>query len=148
MSNTFMNGLKSASNYTLTENLALTHKSTGSELLNLFAMGAAYRTRSDENCILLFKNAYIENPTYALKCLFYIRDVRGGQGERRFFRICMKWLANTHPEVVVRNMQYIPEYGRYDDLFIFIGTPVEKDMFTFLREEVENGIKVIEAIHE
>ena len=88
--NTFMNGLKNATNFTYTENGAVTHKSTNSKLLDMFAMGAAYRTRTDEDVIVLFHNAYKENPVYALKCLFYIRDVRGGQGERRFFRVVMK----------------------------------------------------------
>ena len=77
--NTFLNGMKTAANYTLTENGALTHKSTMDGLMDLFAMGAAYRTRSDEDCILLFKNALEENEIYALKCLFYLRDVRGGK---------------------------------------------------------------------
>ena len=47
--------------------------------MDLFALGAAYRTRNDEDCILLFKKAFEENETYAMKCLFYIRDVRGGK---------------------------------------------------------------------
>ena len=54
MSNVFMNGLKNANNFAVTENGALTHKSTMDNLMDLFAMGAAYRTRSDEDCILLF----------------------------------------------------------------------------------------------
>ena len=89
--NTFLNGMKTASNYTRTENGALTHKSTMDGLMDLFAMGAAYRSRTDEDVMLLFKNAFDENPVYALKCLFYIRDVRGGQGERRFFRVATKY---------------------------------------------------------
>ena len=77
--NTLLNGLKNQSNFTHTENGALTHKTTKSMLLDMFAMGAAYRTRTESDVILLFKNAYEENPEYALKCLFYIRDIRGGK---------------------------------------------------------------------
>jgi len=77
--NTFMNGLQSSTNYTHTENGALTHKTTGSDVLDMFAQGGAYRKRSDDDCILLFKNAYADNPKYALKCLFYLRDIRGGK---------------------------------------------------------------------
>lgn len=77
--NTFLNGLKNATNYGYTENGAVKHLTTKSALLDMFALGAAYRKRSEEDCILLFKNAYNENPEYALKCLFYIRDIRGGK---------------------------------------------------------------------
>ncbi len=77
--NTFMNGLQNSTNYTYTENQALTHKTSGSDVLDMFAQGGAYRKRSDDDCILLFKNAYEDNPKYALKCLFYLRDIRGGK---------------------------------------------------------------------
>lgn len=134
--NTFMNGLKNASNYTVTENGAVTHKSTMSDLLDLFAMGAAYRTRSNEDVILLFKKAFAENPVYALKCLFYIRDVRGGQGERRFFKVAMKWLASEDAGAARRNLEHIPMFGRWDDLFIFFGTELEKDALDFIKHQL------------
>lgn len=136
MENKFMSGLKTATNYAVTENGALTHKTTESDLLDLFAMGAAYRTRSDEDVIMLFKNAFAENPVYALKCLFYIRDVRGGQGERRFFRVAMKWLATNHTDAALRNLEHIPEFGRWDDLFIFLGTPVGNAALDFIKHQL------------
>lgn len=147
--NAFLNGMKNATNLTYTENGALTHKSTNSDLLDLFAMGGAYRKRSDEDCILLFKNAYIENPTYALKCLFYLRDIRGnGQGERRFFRVCMKWLASYDREAARRNLKYVAEYGRWDDLYIFVGTPIEDEMWKFLKTSVEKGLTELFELNE
>ena len=51
--NTFVNGLKDATNYTHTTNGALTRKTSGSDVLDMFAQGGAYRKRSDEDCILL-----------------------------------------------------------------------------------------------
>ena len=134
--NTFMNGLKNATNYTLTENGGITHKSTRSDLLDMFAMGAAMRTRSDEDVIVMFRKAFAENPVYALKCLFYIRDVRGGQGERRFFRVCMKDLARQNTEAARRNLEHVPEFGRWDDLYIFVGTPLEADAFAFMKKQL------------
>jgi hypothetical protein len=77
--NTFLNGLKDANNFGYTENGAVTHRTSKSALLDMFALGGAYRNRSDEDCILLFKNAFEEDEVYALKCLFYLRDVRGGK---------------------------------------------------------------------
>ena len=136
MENKFMSGLKTATNFTYTENGALTHKTTESDLLDLFAMGAAYRTRSNEDVIVLFKNAFVENPTYALKCLFYLRDIRGGQGERRFFRVAMKWLAAYNTDAALRNLKHIPEFGRWDDLFVFLGTPIENEALNFIKHQL------------
>ena len=134
--NTLLNGMKNATNYTYTENGALTHKSTMSGLLDLFGMGAAYRTRSDVDCIMLFSKAYDEDPVYALKCLFYLRDVRGGQGERRFFRVVTRWLADNKTEVMRRNLKFVPEFGRWDDLYEFIGTKLENDAFELMRKQL------------
>lgn len=134
--NGFLNGLTNATNYTLTENGNLTHKTTRSDLLDMFAMGGAMRQRSDADIILMFRKAFKENEVYALKCLFYLRDVRGGQGERRFFRICMKDLALNHTEAARRNMKYVAEYGRWDDLYVFVGTPLEVEMFAFIKEQL------------
>ena len=139
--NTFMNSLNSTYNYKRTENGALAHKSTGSAVYDMFAMGAAYRSRSDADCILLFKNAFEEDETLALKCLFYIRDCRGGQGERRFFRVCMRWLAENHPERAAALAEYVPEYGRYDDWFkIYFGTPVEGQVIKMMKSQLSTDM--------
>lgn len=77
--NKLLESLKNETNFTRTENGALTHTSTLNKVLDMFAMGGAYRNRSEEDIILLFKEAYEENPELALKCLFYIRDILEGK---------------------------------------------------------------------
>lgn len=77
--NKMLSALKSSNNYATTENGAITHKTTESALLDMFAMGGAMRNRSIGDVTLMFKKAYQENPVYALKCLFYLRDIRGGK---------------------------------------------------------------------
>lgn len=139
--NKFLNGLTNSANYTLTENGAVTHTTTRSDLLDMFAMGAAMRKRSDEDVILMFRKAFAENPTYALKCLFYIRDVRGGQGERRFFRVCMRDLAVQNTEAALRNLRHVPEFGRWDDLYVFVGTPLEAAALNFMKEQLALDIQ-------
>ena len=138
--NTFMDSLIRTTNFTETENGAIAHKSTLNKIYDMFALGGAYRNRTDEDCILLFKNALEEDETLALKCLFYLRDIRGGQGERRFFRVCFNWLAKNYPEIARRNLINLAEYGRYDDLYCVVGTPVEKDMFALIKEQLEKDI--------
>lgn len=132
----FLNAMKNVTNFTYTENGALTHKSTGTDLYDMFALGGAMRTRSDEDVILMFQKAYKENPVYAMKCLFYLRDVRGGQGERRFFRTVMKYMAKHNADAIRDMIQHIPEYGRWDDLYVFVDTPLEKDAFEFIKGQL------------
>ena len=137
MSNTFMNALRNEYNYDYTTNGALAHKTTRSKVYDMFALGGAYRQRSDEDCILLFKEAYDENPTLAVKCLFYLRDCRGGQGERRFFRVCFNWLCHTHSAHARKLLIQVSEYGRWDDLiYCAMGTPVESAMLDIIDKQL------------
>lgn len=131
--NKFLQGMK---NYTYTDNGALSYKSTLNAVYDLFALGAAYRERSDEDCIELFRKAFDDDETYAMKCLFWIRDARGGAGERRFFRVCMKWLASEHPDAVRRNLVYFSDLGRWDDYFCLFDTPLEKEMLAFIKHQI------------
>ena len=135
--NNFLKALKNETNFGYTENMAITHRTTKSDLLDMFALGGSMRNRSENDIILMFRKAYEENPTYALRCLFYLRDVRGGgQGERRFFRICMKDLAKNNTEAAKRNLQHIPTFGRWDDLYVFVDTPLENDAFAFIKKQL------------
>lgn len=130
--NELLKNLKMDTNYTLTENGALTHVTTLDKVLDMFAMGGSMRNRSDDDVINMFKQAYEEDKTLALKCLFYLRDVRGGAGERRFFRVCIKWLANEYPEEMEHLIPLISEYGRYDDLFELFDTSCEAAMMEYI----------------
>ena len=76
MSNTFLNELQDKTNFTYTENYAVTHKTTGSKVYDMFAEGGAYRNRTKEDKITLFSQAFKEDYNLALKCLFYLRDIK------------------------------------------------------------------------
>lgn len=130
--NEFLQAMKQDTNYGYTENGGVKHNSTLNPVLDMFAMGGAMRKRSDDDVITMFSSAYRADPTHALRCLFYLRDVRGGQGERRFFRVCFKWLANKHPEEVEHLIKFVREYGRWDDLFELFDTPCEPAMLGYI----------------
>lgn len=134
--NPLVAGLENASNVTTTENGALAYKSTLNSLLDFFGNGAALRKRSDADVIQLFSKAYAEDKLLALKTLFYIRDVRGGQGERKTFRTIMKWLASNHLTVVRKNLQNISVFGRWDDLYSLFDTELEKDVITLFTNQL------------
>jgi hypothetical protein len=71
--------------------------------------------------------AYAEDPDKTMKIVFFARDARGGLGERRFFRCAVSTLVDIAPDSVRKNIPLFAEYGRYDDLCILLGTPLEKD---------------------
>ena len=137
MTNTFLNQMTKNANIDYTENGGVTRKSTESKVLDMFAVGGAYRNRSDADVILLFKNAFEEDPLLAMKCLFYLRDVRGGQGERRFFRVAFRWLCDNYPDVAKMNLINVSEYGRWDDLiYVAVDTKVQTAAFNIIKHQL------------
>ena len=108
--------LKNENNRTYTENGAVTHMTTYSDCLDLFATIGALRSRSEQEILNRFVRAFTEDPDLAMKTLFFARDVRGGLGERKVFRVCLQWLAQNKPTSAKKNIPYIAEYGRWDDL--------------------------------
>lgn len=140
-----LNELKKEANRTLTENGAATYCTTQSDCLDLFAAVGALRREDDKEIAERFARAYAEDPDLAMKILFYARDVRGGLGERRVFRTCLRWLAEYAPESVRRNIARIAEYGRWDDLFVLEGTLCESNMMHLIRRQLHADLAALEA---
>ena len=123
MSSMFETALKNtlANETSCTENGAVGYKTSGKALLDLNFSVSSLRKASKETIENKFSAAFFESPAYAVKWLFFARDIRcNGLGERRLFKICLKWLANTRPEIVKRLIELVPCYGRWDDLFCLI----------------------------
>lgn len=140
--NSLLRAMKENDNITRTNNGDVAYKSTLDGVMDLFAFGGSYRGHSDEDCITLFRKAFDEDATLAMKCLFYLRDVRGGgQGERRFFRVVCNWLAYEHDVYMSRNLKLVPEYGRWDDLYAFVGTPLENMAFRMIKKQLALDIQ-------
>jgi len=132
---TLLNEIKKQQSETITENGAATFNTTLNFNLDFFALGAALRNRPESEVISLYSKAFSEDPLIALKTLFYFRDVRGGQGERKTFRTLLKCLANNHPNIVAANMSNIIHYGRWDDLFSLKDTPVWMDVLAIVKNK-------------
>ena len=141
MSKNFVNALKQEDNLTLTENGATALKSTYSSLVDLFGQIGSFRTRSDEEIEIAFSKAFAEDKLLAMKITYYARNIRGGLGERKVFRIIIKFLAKLYPEIIEKNIQHIPIFGRYDDLYEFIGTEVENTMWNLIKEQWTSDIQ-------
>lgn len=120
----FMNAVKQTldneMNYNITENGAVGFRTTGKELLDLNFAVASLRKMSDEEVAKRFMKAFCENKMLAMKWLFYARDARQGIGERRLFRVVMKHLVESNPEMVIPVIPFIAEYGRVDDMWCML----------------------------
>jgi len=136
--------LKSEANYTLTENGALTYASTMDECLDLFATAGALRNAPEDEIAERFLRAYAEDADTAMKILFYARDIRGGLGERRFFRVVLKFLCEYHMDSVIRNIDRIADFGRFDDVLVLMDTPCEKAAVAFLKAQLDKDLQALE----
>ena len=121
MINKIKNEIKKRNNFSITENGAVGYKTTNSALVDLNYQVSSLRNAPEEEIALLFTLAFHENRKYALKWLFFARDVREGLGERRLFRICYRELARLDIEAFYGNLHNIAEYGRWDDLVSLLG---------------------------
>lgn len=136
--------LKRKMNTTYTENGAATSRTSYSDCLDLFARAGAMRNAGDQEVIECFKRAYIENPDLAMKILFYIRDIRGGIGERRVFRTILSWLSDYRPDSIRRNISVIAEYGRFDDLLELLGTECQEDAVRTIARQLKSDMNALE----
>jgi len=137
--------LKNAANMTRTENGAASYVSTNSHCLDLFATIGALRSAPEQDIIGRFLKAYAEDPDLAMKILFYARDIRGGLGERRVFRIILKYLADHEPASVRKNLEYIAEFGRWDDVLALLDTPCHAEALELIRRQLAVDMAAMEA---
>lgn len=140
MGNKFVEAMVKEGNRTLTENGMEAVKSTESALVDLFGVIGALRSRSSDEVERLFAAAMSEDKLLAVKLAFYSRDIRGGLGERRVSKDIFKYLANVHPDIMKKNLCYVPAFGRWDDLYVFVGTPVEDAMWELVKEQFERDL--------
>ena len=127
----------------LTENGMTTNGSSLSAVVDLFYNIGAMRGQDKERLIATFSKAFYQDPTRAMKILFWARDVRGGAGERQIFRDIMGYLVESHPETLKMNLHLIPEFGRWDDLLALEGTSLQEAAFNLIQAALlddQNGL--------
>lgn len=141
----FMDSLKETLNedfnVSVTENGAVGYRTTGKELLDINFSISSMRNMSEQQIIDKFIKVFYENKLYAVKWLFYARDVREGVGERRLFRICMKYLADKHKEIAEAVVPLVAEYGRYDDLLCLLDTELCHTVIDLFKNQLDQDMK-------
>lgn len=110
-------------NTSKTKNGGTQYDHSGAHAVEFFAKAGSLFTKrkqaygGETSALELFKNVWRSgNYEVAMKLLFWLRDPRGGAGNRSGFRECAAWLSQEAPEWMVANAISIPKYGRYDDL--------------------------------
>ena len=136
MTNPLIAGIASAANVGITNNGAKSNASSLDACVNFFGTGAALRKSSASDVIEAFSKAFYQDRLVALKTLFYVRDVREGQGERQTFRTIIRWLAVNYTDVLLKNLENVALFGRWDDLYVLVGTPAEKAAFDLIAKQL------------
>lgn len=135
--NTFVSAVQNQS--ARTENGMRARKSTASACVDLFFKIGASRGKDITKD---FVAAYVENPEVALRIAQWVRDARGGAGEREIFRQILKYLDKHNPTDAAKLLVKVPEIGRWDDIFV-VETPDNKaKAFTMLGDALraKNGL--------
>ena len=141
----FAQAAKELAALTKTENGAVALRTTGDARLDFFGTVGSLRDAKEERITRLFSEAYKADPLFATKIAFYARDIRGGLGERQTFRTLLTYMAKSHPEALRKNLDLIGVYGRYDDLYCLIGTPLEDEMWAAMKEQFEEDRRNLAA---
>lgn len=126
---------KTVANKVETENGALAYAHSGSAVLDLFSKAGAARNVDDSALGLLIRNALADDYALAILAIFHLGDIRGGQGERRFFKLALKELVKYDSELAGRILHLIPEYSRWDLVYEFVDTALEKQAFAFMHNQ-------------
>lgn len=123
-----------------TENGMLTNSTSLDACVDLFGMAGAMRGQDTERFLALVKNSWLQNQLATLRILFWLRDIRGGAGERSLFRVATKFLAKE--PAMQKNLYLVSEYGRWDDLVALIGSPLETTALQLIAKGLEekNGL--------
>jgi hypothetical protein len=90
-----------------------------------------------------FVSAYVENREYALRIAQWVRDIRGGSGERQLFKNILSYLDQNDTEACMILQGKIPELGRWDDLLIdYVSPMAERNALTIINDALmsENGL--------
>lgn len=142
--------LMSEFNKTRTENLDMAYKSTKNKNLDLFALMGGMKNNKDDFMTLFF-DAWHEDPTLALGNLFYLRDIRAGIGLRDIFRLGTLYVAKRDIDKFQNIIHLIPEYGRWDDILVFLDDKVPSRAMNlysdaFYRNDQERYEKYLEDL--
>lgn len=143
---TFINSLNKALNQQTTENGAIGYSTTNNKLVDFNFKIPSYRKENYNSIYSDFIEIrnYGESIENVFKYLFYIRDIRGGLGERRLFRGIVKRMLEEE-KFPIPLLKVIPEYGRWDDLIFMISenpnADINKQIIEIIKDQLRKDIE-------
>ena len=130
-------------NITFTANGALTNISSLDYLVDLFYKSE--RKVPKDLIRNLLHDSYDESALYTAKMVAYVRDVRGGKGERTLGRFLLNELGNLNKNLVKKNMiHYLKEYGRWDDGIVFEDKELQNHYLKLLGKQLKEDKKLLQ----
>lgn len=133
--------LKKEDNISITENGAVGYRTTGKALLDLNFQVSSLRNQDEQTIRKKFAVVFYEDKLLAVKWLFYAGDVREGLGERRLFRIGIKYLAENQPVLTKALLELIPFYSRWDNLFVLLDTELCDEVIRIVKRQLEEDMQ-------
>lgn len=133
---TFVNAVQNTMVPSLTANgMATFHSSQDHSVDLFFAIGSS----RGKDLTSAFARSFAQDPTEALRILFWARDAREGAGERDTPRKLLKALEVSHPESLIKNLHLVPFYGRWDDLLVFSTPSVKMVAYDLIARALRAG---------
>lgn len=120
---------------TTTTNGMRARQSTSNANLDYFFRAPASR---GSDILPWFMAAFVEDRALALRITQWMRDARGGAGERQLFRSVLVFLTTYDIDAARALMHKIPEIGRWDDLLVIEG-PLKAEAYALIATALRSG---------
>lgn len=147
--NTFMDYLENNQNMTQTTNGDKAFKSTLNANLDMFGSLSSLKYSDEDVVKHVFLKAFREDKNTATKLLFFMRDIRGGEGIRKAFRTAFSYLIELDLDLALKLLPFIPVYGRWDDLVAIYDltsdADAQKAIMLIIDEQLGNDYVALKA---
>jgi hypothetical protein len=113
---------------------------TSNELVDLFFKAGSAR---GQDLTQQFTTAFSVEPDLAVRLALWVRDARGGAGERQMGRDFLKSLENdkegVHLLLTTNLLQKLVELGRWDDLLVFTNPSIRHTAVMLIKQALDKG---------
>jgi len=124
------------------------YRHSGDNLLEFFSKAGNFSPKrksfyGETATILdLYRAAWMTDEYRSMQLAMWLRDCRGGSGNRGGYRELINWIGSDYPEWMEANLHLVHEVGRWDDLISLMDTPCEDAAISVWAEAIiaKNGL--------